>query len=65
MAKGCYYYAVEKCNGGPWERASQPFRDTPEGANKRYQDIASEIPESYSVRLCGIKVLSQRNGVSQ
>lgn len=65
MAKGCVYYAVEKCNGGPWERVTLPFRSTPGGAENKFAKEANKIPGNYSVRLCEVKVLEQRNGVMQ
>jgi hypothetical protein len=65
VAKGCVYYDIQVCNSDAgWKSLlKKPFRDTPEGAESRYDDVVAAHPDDNdSIRLIEARVLKQRNG---
>jgi hypothetical protein len=67
MAKNCIFYAIQyndttdsECDW--YTGAGGLFRDTPDGAAKRFERERKEAPEWFSVRLVEGRVLDQVNG---
>jgi len=61
MAAGCIYYDIQEyIHPIGWQTMlDKPFRDTVEGANKRFDDVAKQFPGM--IRLAEVKVLKQRD----
>ena len=60
MAKGCLVYAIEHYWFTGW-RTLERFRDTPEGAEERFNSQVLKSPETESLRLVEVRVLDQVN----